>query len=600
MVWGDGRRRPCVASSRCTSPVCASCWGPTGSCGARPATSSRYAPGELDLDDFAEAVERARRTAAGDAARLADGLRAALAMWSGPVVGGTPESLLSWVAPALRERRSAVLEELFEAEIVAGRYAEVVGELVQATRDHPFREVLHGLLMSALHRAGRTAEALEVYAALRDGLADELGVEPGARLQDVRREVLQGTSAAADVSPDPAPATRRPAQLRRAGRAAGQPRRAARRRRRTGPHRRRRGHSRRRQDDPRGALVPPCRQLFPDGQLYVNLRGFDTGGGRGEPAEAVRGFLDAFAVPPERPGRRRRRRWACTAHHRGQAGPDGARQRPRRRAGPAAAARAVRLPRAGDQPRRARRPGCRRGRVPDALDLPSDDEAREMFVRRLGADRVAAETEAVRGTSPPRRGCRWPWPSSPPARPTTRTSRSPRSPGSWPTGRRSGPVRRRRPRHRPARGAVRLVPDARARRGAGLPPAEPAPRAGHHRARRGQPRRSSAAAGPPRGRRTDPGQSPDRAGPGPLYLSRPAPRVRGRARPRWSEQELHTAWQRLLDHYLNTALVADRLLNPQRDPITPPPPAPGVAWEEFPGHEQAMAWFTAETRPWWA
>ncbi len=77
-------------------------------------------PGELDLDDFGAAVEQARSAAADDAALLADGLRAALAMWPGPVLGGTPESLRTKLAPALRERRLGVLEELYAAEVDAG------------------------------------------------------------------------------------------------------------------------------------------------------------------------------------------------------------------------------------------------------------------------------------------------------------------------------------------------------------------------------------------------------------------------------------------------------------------------------------------------
>ncbi len=553
-------------------------------------------PGELDLDDFGEAVERARRTAAGDPARLADGLRAALAMWSGPVVGGTPDSLLSWVAPALRERRSALLEELFEAEIAAGRYAEVIGELVQATRDHPFREALQGLLMSALHQAGRTAEALEVYAALRDGLADELGVEPSARLQELRLRVLQGTPAPADASPIP---RQLPADLLSfAGRAEPLARLDA------------------LLDDTAApvrvaAVVGTAgvgkttlavhwshrvRQFFPDGQLYVNLRGFDTGGGEVEPAEAVRGFLDAFAVPPERLGLGAEAQVglyrSIIAGKRVLIVLDNARDAEQvRPLLPGTSSCFVLVTSRADLTDLVAAEGAHQTR----LDLPSDDEAREMLARRLGADRLAAETEAVRGIIAA--SARLPLAlaivaaraANHPDFPLTAiagelTDRANvldlfdgGGPGTdlravlFASYRMLGPdaarVFRLLSLHPGPDVTVPAVASL-----AGLP---------LRQARRAvvELTRANLLTERVLGRRTFHD----------LLRGYAAERARGESR-----RELHAAWQRLLDHYLHTALAADRLLNPQRDPITPPPPAPGVTCEEFPGHAQAMAWFTAE------
>ena len=102
---------------------------------------------------------------------------------------------------------------------------------------------------------------------------------------------------------------------------------------------------------------------FPGGQLYVNLRGFDPGGPPLAPAEAIRGFLDALGVPPRRSRPAWRRRPPCTASLlAGRRVLVRAGQRPRRRAGPAPAARLAWLPGRGDQPQPAAQPGGRRGR----------------------------------------------------------------------------------------------------------------------------------------------------------------------------------------------------------------------------------------------
>ncbi|WP_410572267.1 BTAD domain-containing putative transcriptional regulator [Amycolatopsis sp. cmx-4-61] len=249
------------------------------------------APGDRDLDVFDEEVAKARATSG--AAAVAH-LRAALALWEGTPLGGVSEALAEYEGPALAERRLVALEELYEQELGCGRHGEVVGELRRLVDEHPFRERLRAALMLALHRCGRTREALETYTQARDLLVDELGIEPGQALQDLRLRILRGEDEPAP--PAAAPATPRPAELPLdvrgfAGRA---PELAA-------------------LDQPGDVWVitgtagvgktalavhwaHTARARYPDGQLYVNLRGFDADDEPLTPAAALAQLLRTLGV----------------------------------------------------------------------------------------------------------------------------------------------------------------------------------------------------------------------------------------------------------------------------------------------------------------
>ena len=150
-------------------------------------------PGELDAERFEQLASDGR-------ALLLDGrpddagaaLREALALWRGP-----PLADLAAVpfAPAeitrLEEERLAAVEARVEADLAAGRHAELVAELRGLTDEHPFRERLAAHRMLALYRCGRQAEALEVYREARRLLADELGLEPGEGLRRLERDMLE-------------------------------------------------------------------------------------------------------------------------------------------------------------------------------------------------------------------------------------------------------------------------------------------------------------------------------------------------------------------------------------------------------------------------
>src|SRR5262249_29871093 len=133
---------------------------------------------ELDLDRFRQLRE------AGE-------LRDALALWRGPPLADFASDQWAQAEIArLEELRLTVLEERIDADLALGRHAELVGELETLTAAHPLRERLRGQLMISLYRSGRQAEALEVYRRTRALLVEELGIEPGAALQDLNRAIL--------------------------------------------------------------------------------------------------------------------------------------------------------------------------------------------------------------------------------------------------------------------------------------------------------------------------------------------------------------------------------------------------------------------------
>lgn len=168
------------------------------------------APGELDLDVFAELVAKAQSDqeskTAGTVARQ---LRSALALWSGPPLVGVSEALIEHERRGLEERRLAALEALFEVELAAGRHGEIIDELRRATAAYPLEERLATQLMLALDQGERREEALRIYSEIRRRLVDELGVEPGQRLRAVQARVLSGGDTVSQVAADAGRGTRR-------------------------------------------------------------------------------------------------------------------------------------------------------------------------------------------------------------------------------------------------------------------------------------------------------------------------------------------------------------------------------------------------------
>ncbi|MFD2766533.1 AfsR/SARP family transcriptional regulator [Micromonospora eburnea] len=119
-------------------------------------------------------------------------LRSALALWRGPELTDVPAPFAVTEAHRLTELRLATMEKLVEVEFALHRHVELIPELTRLVAEHPLRERLRGQLMTALNAVGRTAEALEVYRAGRRRMADELGLEPGAELRRLERVILAG------------------------------------------------------------------------------------------------------------------------------------------------------------------------------------------------------------------------------------------------------------------------------------------------------------------------------------------------------------------------------------------------------------------------
>jgi predicted ATPase/DNA-binding SARP family transcriptional activator len=149
-------------------------------------------PDSVDLFEFIRLSEEGRTAlGAGDPARAADTLRAALGLWR-----GAPLADLSWEPFAqseimrLEELRVAALEERIDADLALGRHGQVVAELERLVGDQPMRERFRAQLMLALYRSGRQADALAVYQRARRTFVDELGIEPSESLRRLERAIL--------------------------------------------------------------------------------------------------------------------------------------------------------------------------------------------------------------------------------------------------------------------------------------------------------------------------------------------------------------------------------------------------------------------------
>jgi DNA-binding SARP family transcriptional activator len=144
----------------------------------------RPQPGELDSQVFADGVVRASALAAdGHLAEAVAELRSALRLWRGPALLGLAGGAVEAAAARLDQQRLTAIEQRFELDLRLGRHDEVVGDLTELVAANPLRERLVGQLMLALHRGGRQADALQVYHGLRARLADELGLDPAPPLQ---------------------------------------------------------------------------------------------------------------------------------------------------------------------------------------------------------------------------------------------------------------------------------------------------------------------------------------------------------------------------------------------------------------------------------
>lgn len=214
-LWGEEPPHAAVAALRTYASRLRKALGPDVVVSTSGGYAIRVEAGALDVDvatELAPEAERARH--AGDITRARDLLNQALALWDGEPLAGLPGPYADNQRIRLEEWRLSLLETRLDLDLELGLHAEAVSELTALTAAHPLRERLRELLMLALYRSGRQAEALAVYADTRRLLAEELGVDPSADLSDLQQRILQADSAlAAPAEHSPAPGPPVPAQL---------------------------------------------------------------------------------------------------------------------------------------------------------------------------------------------------------------------------------------------------------------------------------------------------------------------------------------------------------------------------------------------------
>ncbi|MFP8905583.1 AfsR/SARP family transcriptional regulator [Streptomyces atacamensis] len=358
----------------------------------------------IDADTAAaHALEAEKAVSSGDRHRARELYGLALAQWDGEPLAHIPGPYAENQRTRLEEWRLSLLEHRLDLDLQLGSHAEAVSELTALTAEHPLRERLRELLMLALYRSGRQAEALAVYADTRRLLAEELGVDPRPELAELQQRILRADEELAqpvEESAPPGTATFvRPAQLPATvpdftGRTAfvaelGDQLVAA---------------------ESRVMAVSAvagiggvgkttlavhvahaARDRFPDGQLYIDLQG--AGPAPAEPEAVLGAFLRALGIPDS-------------------AIPDGVEERASLYRSTLAGRRILTLldnarDAAQVRPLLPGTEGCAalitsRVRMVDLagahlvdLDVMSPEEAMTLFTRIVGAERVGAEREAV-------------------------------------------------------------------------------------------------------------------------------------------------------------------------------------------------------------
>ena len=366
-------------------------------------------PDEVDYHRFRTLIEQARDPRREDADRVVL-LRTALDLWRGEPLTGLYGPWPDRIRDVVRGLRVDAAVLWAGAALRTGNAGAVIGPTEDLAGENPLSEPVAAVLMRALHAAGRTAEALDHYTAVRKRLVEELGTEPGTELQRVHQSILRGEAAT------PGPASGAPAGTAAVGVAPAQlplgvPAFAGR-----AAELARLDAILAAADEHRGPVVISALSgtagvgktalavtwahrvsgQFPDGQLYVNLRGFDPGGAAMTAADAVRGFLDALGVAAQRMpagldaqvGLYR----SLLAGRRVLVVLDNARDAEQIRPLLPGSATALVLVTSRHQLGGL---VAAEGAHPIALGLLSTVEARELLARRIGEERVAAEPEAV-------------------------------------------------------------------------------------------------------------------------------------------------------------------------------------------------------------
>ncbi|MFE4973378.1 BTAD domain-containing putative transcriptional regulator [Kitasatospora sp. NPDC056651] len=128
-----------------------------------------------------------------DPQRARELLARALGAWDGPrALDGVPGAFAARVRERLAAGRLATVKVLLDLDLALGRHTEALEPLAGLAASHPQDEEVHRLHLLALHRCGRTAEALAGYEALRERLDGELGLEPAPALAELAEQIRRG------------------------------------------------------------------------------------------------------------------------------------------------------------------------------------------------------------------------------------------------------------------------------------------------------------------------------------------------------------------------------------------------------------------------
>jgi DNA-binding SARP family transcriptional activator/Tfp pilus assembly protein PilF len=183
-----------------------------------PGYQLRLEPDDLDASVFESAVIQGRRALAdGQAAQASAVLAQALSLWHGAAMADVPASdVITAESDRLEESRLAALELRITADLRGGQAAPLVPELRRLLSENPLREGLWTLLLLALEYTGRRAEAIAAYGDVRRVISDELGVNPGPELRQLYQRLLAADDADAapgmpTARPEPTPEPPRPA-----------------------------------------------------------------------------------------------------------------------------------------------------------------------------------------------------------------------------------------------------------------------------------------------------------------------------------------------------------------------------------------------------
>jgi DNA-binding SARP family transcriptional activator len=566
----------------------------------------------LDLARFADLVARARRARkdgdpAAAAARFAEGL----GLWAGTALAGIPGPGAAAQRTRLSELRLSVQEEHLAAVVDLGSYDQAAAELSALVAGHPLRERLRELQMHALYGAGRQAEALVAFRQAARLLRDELGIDPGPGLRSMHQRILGTDPALLSPAPAPLPPTTArpptpvPAQLPadithftgRAGQLDALTALA---------------------QNAGGAVVitaiggtagigktalavhwaHQAATSFPDGQLYVDLRGFDPTGTPVQAEAAIRGFLHALGVPPARipadPDAQAGLYRSLLAGQRMLVVLDNARDPAQVRPLLPGSAGSVALVTSRSQLTGL---AAADGAHNLILDLLTAQEARDLLAHRLGADRVTAEPDAAEelavlcarlplalNITAARAAAR---PAFPLAVFAAQLRQARGRLAALDAGDATADVRA------VFSWSYRALSPAAARtfRLLGIHPGPDATAPATASLTAVSREQASAALDELAAAHLLTEHAPGRYAFHDLLRAYAA----DQARTHDTGEEQHQALRRVLDHYLNTAYAADRLLHPVRmDMLTLAPLRPGTAPEELADDQQAWQWMEAE------